>query len=276
MPDSGSDSQSDSGSDVERSPEATPQEIGAKLLEFYRFLTTLHYKPEDLKVPPPEGWPSISPEACGHFRSDYAIEVLRHLPYLTGDTQLHYKSKVLDYTAFSPQDFARRHQDDDEEEWWSTEGIVPAGDMVCLAAGYEDHGREFFLNVVECEVSEVLLRASDVGPVGLDQWISTMKESYRNLVLVPCPGRVTLDCYHTRMRGEREPRITEEEFRAQTEDWGTETDIHFVRQVYRDCGWPNAFRRDEAMTYLQPLLESIADENDDRWWQESDAENACR
>lgn len=52
------------------------------LLSFYRFLTALHYDITDLKVPPPEGWPGFTPGECAHFRSDDAIQVLRHLPYL--------------------------------------------------------------------------------------------------------------------------------------------------------------------------------------------------
>lgn len=67
----------------DRQPIYTPQQIGAMLLDFYRFLITLHYKPEDLKVPPPDGWPELTPERCQHFRGDFALQVIRYLPYFT-------------------------------------------------------------------------------------------------------------------------------------------------------------------------------------------------
>lgn len=31
-------------------------------------------------------------------------------------------------------------------------------------------------------------------------------------------------------------------------------------------GWPERFRYKEAMAYLLPVVEDIAEDNDDRWW----------
>lgn len=176
----------------------------------------------------------------------------------------------FDYTTFEYEHFDSRHQDLDQEEWWSKEGIVDAGWMVPLVEGYESGGREYFLNVLDGEVYEMILMRVDPGPKRLKVWIEEMQEDYRDLRLIPCPGRVTMDCTDVPERQDEDGRITEEQIRQQTEDWPTELDVQYVRQVYRDYGWPHAFRKDEAFAYMSQLLVSLEEENDDRYWEEKD------
>lgn len=199
------------------------------------------------------------------FKS-YAIYHI--LTYLNSSASFHYKCKLLDYTTFEYKNFGSRHQDKDREEWWSTESRVPASWMVPLAAGRGNGGSEFFLNIVDGEINEIILSSSTPGPIPLKIWIDEMQDAYSRLHLIPCPGRVTMDCRDVPERDERDGRITEDQFREQTEDWPTELDVQYVRQVYRDHGWPHAFRRDDATAYLRELLVSIEDENDDRYWEE--------
>jgi hypothetical protein len=61
-------------------------EVVASVTEFYTFLTThLHFHPSELKTPPPTGWPKITPHNSDDKRkSNTAIDLLRHLPYLPG------------------------------------------------------------------------------------------------------------------------------------------------------------------------------------------------
>jgi hypothetical protein len=54
---------------------------------------------------------------------------------------------------------------------------------------------------------------------------------------------------------ERETPITEKELLAQTDDWETELDVQYLRQVYRACGWPSAFSKDEAFDEVETLME---------------------
>lgn len=55
--------------------------------------------------------------------------------------------------------------------------------------------------------------------------------------------------------------ISEHEVRAQTEEWypGTNLDWQFVRQIYRQYGWPDNFRRDDAVNFLETLMEQDLD-----------------
>lgn len=265
--DSGSnDWDSPATSSLNNEPVYTPQQIGALFLDFYKFLTKLNYKPEDLKIPPPEGWPNITPESCHHFRCDYAIEVLRHLPYLDSPMDIHFRSKLMNYTRAAPDHFIKHHQDQDQQEWWSVECEVPAARMLPIALGYESYGHDIYLNVIDGEVSEVILAAFDPNPWPLEPWLEDMKEAYRTLRIIPCPGRITMDCTDNPERQEGAGRISEDEFRAQTDFWGSDLDAQYIRQVYRDFGWPDAFRQDEAFEYLHDLLVSIAEKDKYRKW----------
>ncbi|KAJ4110266.1 hypothetical protein NW768_012026 [Fusarium equiseti] len=103
--------------DSDESSESESESIEEPTPYFYNFLTTLHFDEKDLKVPPPEGWPHLTPEFCRHFKADHTIEVLRHLPYFDQRTKvnIHRGSTLLDYTSFTREDFenavdARRHE----------------------------------------------------------------------------------------------------------------------------------------------------------------------
>ena len=177
---------------------------------------------------------------------------------------------MLDYTTCEPRHFLSRHQDRDREEWWSTESRVPASWMLPLAPGCGSQASDFTLNVVDGEINERIFALGYAGPRGLEAWIEEMRELYARLRFIPCPGRETMDCRDVAERLAEDGRISEDEFRAQTEYWPTDLDVQYVRQVHRDYGWPDNFRREEAAAYLCPLLESIEEENEWRSWPEQD------
>lgn len=244
----------------EQEPRYTPEELGSIFLDFYRFLTILHYDGVDLKVPPPGGWPQITPESCAHFKSDYAIKVLRHLPYFVnrGTDYIHFKSRLLDFTALSYEDFeeqADRHED--TLEFWSNEGLQDPSDVVCLTQGFESFGRELWLIVKDCEMIEDMIEGDMLTAVPIETFFNNLKEQYRALKLIPAQGRITIEAGKT---PERESRISEEEVNAQTETWRTNLDVQYVRQIYRQHGWPDAFRKEEAFKaindWIAPLYKS--------------------
>jgi hypothetical protein len=59
-------------------------EVVASVTDFYNFLAThLHFEPSDLKTPSPTGWPKITQARFDFLgKSDKAIDILKHLPYL--------------------------------------------------------------------------------------------------------------------------------------------------------------------------------------------------
>ncbi|KAF5004429.1 hypothetical protein FDECE_9067 [Fusarium decemcellulare] len=231
----GSCEESDAGE-----PRYTPEELGALFLDFYRFLTTLHYDENDLKVPPPGGWPQITPESCAHFKSDYAIE-----------------SRLIDFTAFTPQDYEKHKSNYDGLEFWSDEGQVDPSDVVCIATGGESFARQLWLNVKDCQIHEDMVAGDMLDAAQVETFFENLKQQYRTLKLIPGRGRITIEA---EKMPEREGRITEEELRGQTKEWGTELDMQYVRQIYRQHGWPDEFRKQEAFKtiddWIDPLYET--------------------
>ncbi|KAF5670507.1 hypothetical protein FHETE_4414 [Fusarium heterosporum] len=213
-------------------PRYTPQELGALFLDFYKFLTTLHYNESDLKIPPATGWPQITRESSkfANFKSDYTLEVLRHLPYFNeGDpiTWFHYKSRLEDYTEIESSRL---------EFFQSLDADTPL-------AGKES-GSTYYLLVKECLIVEELGGGCGQGPpVAVEDFFERLRELYRTLNLIPGRNRETIEAWHI---PEIDRRITEEEVHAQTEEWGTELDIQYIRQVYRDHGWPLTLHWEEA------------------------------
>lgn len=255
----------DRAADMNRAPLYRPQQMAALLLDLYKFLSTLHYDPSDLKVAPAHGWPDLTPEHCAHFRGGYALQVLRYLPYLGGQPpqQLHYQCEVVDYTVVHRGWFVKHHMDSDtNDEWWSTLSQVPTAWMLPLALGVGVQASSFYLNVVDAEVCEVISGLGDAPPKPLATWVAEMKELFASLQLIPCDGKRSLVCKDVKDI----ERINEDEFRAEEGYFPTDLDVRFIRQVYRDYGWPKRFRYKEAMAYLLPLLEDIVEDNDDRWW----------
>lgn len=103
------------------------------MLDLCKFPATLHYNLVHLKIPPPEGWPQITPESCTHFKGDYAIQVLRHLPYFDSSDYFHVHSLLIDYKTLSRSWHEFYHQDKEDQEWWSIESEVPAGWILPIA-----------------------------------------------------------------------------------------------------------------------------------------------
>ncbi|KAG8670661.1 hypothetical protein FPOAC2_07488 [Fusarium poae] len=248
-------------SDGTTEPRYTPKELQAIFVDFYSFMTTLTYDKSHLKIPPPIGWPQITPESCGHYKSDYAIEVIRHLPYFDSNCKsyIHYKSKLVDLTGFSLQDFERHKGRYKNWEFWSSEGeLRDNGDVVCIAVGYESFGRELWLNVIDCEIFEDFHAGDMLDAVPVETFFANLREKYETLKLIPGKGRITIEAEDV---PEHVGRITEEEVNNQKEEWGTDLDIQYVRQVYRDHNWPRSFDLEAASlaidNWLDPSGESL-------------------
>jgi len=97
----------DDEEDVEDdTPFYTAEELGAIFLDFYKFLATLHYDLADLRIPPSGGWPDLPPDNLTGHKSEFAIKVLRHLPYFHSRASFHYKSRLMDFTSLGRKYFA--------------------------------------------------------------------------------------------------------------------------------------------------------------------------
>jgi hypothetical protein len=254
-PGSGSDSKASSKG---RIPVYTPLELAAIVLDFYEFLATLHYDRANLKIAPPGGWPSLTVEHCAGYKSNLAIEVLRRLPYFKNigrDVYVHYKSDLVDYTALGRKHFRDKNRwaeyadpDNFRDDWYDIELC----DVVFIAWGHESGGRDLMLDVRRGAIIEEEIRGNHVGVWDVRVYFDRMKEAYRSLQLIPC-----LDFEMVEAWDEDEPddEISIEEVLAQTDDWLTDLDTQYGRQIYRQHGWPDAFRKDDAKKAVDKLME---------------------
>lgn len=253
-----------------RDPPYTPQALADIFLDFYRFLATLHFNPADLKIAPPEGWPGISREIYPNWKSDYALEVIRRLPYFRSKAAVHYKCRLIDYTSFNPKELPQLDELLEDKEFWDDEGIVDPAHVICIASGFESFGRMLFLDVQSGMITEELIRADILPPQDIQDYFNELKDTYRSLKIIPCVGRITIKANRVPERNHSLDVITQDQVCAQEEEWGTELDIHYVRQLYRQYGWPDDFRRDEARMVLDELMSRIEEK---RWvWEPEDGE----
>ncbi|OAG04648.1 uncharacterized protein CC84DRAFT_1187660 [Paraphaeosphaeria sporulosa] len=187
------DEEEEEEEEEEYEPSYSVKELAEIVLDFYKFLATLHYDRSDLHIPPPEGWPlECLPKNVIRKKSSRTIELMRHLPYFKEakkSTHLHYKCKLYDYTDAEQHDGIR---------------------------------------------------------------------------LIPCPGRETEEAESV---PEREEHIDQSEVLAQELEWGTDLDWQFVRQVYREFGWPDAFRREEAVRVIEDFMALKSNERGE--WEEA-------
>ncbi|KAH7348560.1 hypothetical protein BKA65DRAFT_262299 [Rhexocercosporidium sp. MPI-PUGE-AT-0058] len=246
---------SESSTHSRQTPKYSAEELGAMFLDFYKFMATLHFDIKDLHIPPPGGWPTLIPPIYNTLKSPHAISTLQHLPYFSSPASIHYKSTLVDYMSMEPSFFT--------EPDWHEEAVTFANDegeevdprhVVAIAWGHESGGRDFWLNVWDGEVMEEEIRCQSNGSCDVWDFLEWLKREYLSLTLVPCVGKVTIEA-----RGveENEEVIREEDVCAQEEEWFTDLDVQYVRQLYRACGWPEEFRKEEAFEEIQKLMKKI-------------------
>lgn len=253
-----------SGSDFSQrtTPLYTADEISAMFVDFYEFLTTLHYDPAHLQIPPLEGWPTLTAEFCAPLASGYALEVMRRLPYFDEETRadIHYKSRLINYASYDRENF----QGYDRRvglEFYSARGEeVDPRYIICIAAGRESSGRDLFLNVMDGKITEDMIRMQQLDAVDIKPFLDSLREAYQTLKLIPCPGRVIIEAWDVEVGADE---ITKEQVISQEQEWGTELDVQYVRQVYRRHGWPWAFCRDEGMKSIDELMGLIVEQRGD-------------
>ncbi|KAK3322648.1 hypothetical protein B0H66DRAFT_639044 [Apodospora peruviana] len=245
----------------EEHPVYTPGELAAIFLDFYKFLATLHYDAADLKIAPEGGWPSLSPAACAAARvnkSAQALEVLRHLPYFQRHhptTAIHYKSILVDWSTVGAKGIKTFACIGDDETLETGDGDpVHERDLILISRGHESGGRRLCLDTWHGRIFEYAVRDDWVGNWDAVEYFTIMSDNYLNLRIIPCEGRVSLEiAYRVEERDPDEAEISLEEVLDQTDEGfgNAELDVQYVRQIYRQLGWPREFKRKEAVEFFE-------------------------
>lgn len=98
-------------------PRLSRDELATIIGDYYKFLVKFYIPESSIKFPPPEGWPSITPETTKGFpRSPAVIDLLKHLPHIDEKhagqmiTHINYKCDVADYSVMIPEQWAQDDQ----------------------------------------------------------------------------------------------------------------------------------------------------------------------
>jgi hypothetical protein len=279
------DHSSDEEENFEEEPPYSAQELGAIFLNFYKFLATLHYDPSDLKIPPSQGW-SVEklPQNVIKNKSDVMGEVMRHLPYFSKPKsnktpQLDWKCTLLSYIDPDEHENAEYREDftlgEMNADFMSDQGPVDQANLLVIAWGYESGGINLILDVVHGQITQDIIGVDVESPEDVQEYFDKKKTAFRAMKLIGCPGRETWLSDHVGpsdapIRQDRSEPITEEEVRAQSKKWGTDLDREYVKQVWKQHGWPDAFRREEAVKSIESFM---AFDRDRRYeWPEANSE----
>ncbi|KAH7316714.1 hypothetical protein B0I35DRAFT_261759 [Stachybotrys elegans] len=236
----------------------TAKDLAGIILDFYKFLTTLHYKEADLKIPPPGGWPDFPPACYSELKSPKVIELMKHMLYFSHAwTAIHYKSGLIDYLSMNPKWFTELDWREEDEEFIDSEGDpFDPRDVLFLAWGHESGGRDLVLDVRGGEIIEISIRMDTKDGEDINSYLENLKDEFRSFKLIPRTGCITYEAHDVE---ETEEEITEDDVAAQESEFGTDLDWQYVRQVYRQHGWPDAFRQEEAEAAIDRLEERIFD-----------------
>lgn len=250
-----------------REPVYTTQELVNIILDFYNFLTTLHFDAANLKTAPPEGWQNLTPEALSILdKSEYVLDLIRHIPYFKQSfwsIGFLYKSQLCDIPEYSLKDF-------EEEMWWaedyefvSTRGEEDGRHFIRLAEGRESGGRMVWLNAKDGEIIDCDIRGDPEDPVDIQVYFNSLKERYRKLKLFPGPPSIVTQEYEE--VPEDDDTITEQEFLEQGPEISVYENANFARKLYRRFGWPDTFQRDECWKEVGRLQDEMNDMDDSIW-----------
>ncbi|RGP60925.1 translation machinery-associated protein 64 [Fusarium sporotrichioides] len=250
-----------------REPAYSTQELVAILLDFYNFLTTLHFDPANLKTAPPEGWQNLTPEILSILdKSEYVLDLIRHIPYFKQSfwsVGFLYKSQLCDIPEYTLKDF-------EEEMWWTedyefvcTRGDADRRHFIRLAEGRESGGRMVWLNAKDGEIVDCDIRGDVEDPVDIQVYFDSLKERYRNLELFPGPPSIVTQEYEE--MPDSDDTITEAEFLEQGPEISIVENVDFGRKLYRRFRWPDAFQREQCWKEVERLQGKMNDMDDSIW-----------
>ena len=259
-------------------PRYTRDELVDMFTDFYSFLTKMHIGiPRDaLQIPPPGGWPNLTPEKCRAWgKTDFVVNLLAHMPYIkSGDRDydyIHFKSNLIDWSSVPDdgwgEDWLRHIEITASSEFVNPDGTkadrVPPH-IVSLATGYESGGRDILLDTEAGELIVEEIRCGLDFQDDVHDALVHIKDLYLNLHLIIVPGVEAIE----RSGSIKDIPITElpdpMAQRPEENYWPTETDIRWLRHIFRTHDWPSEnWRKEEAAQAVEAYLRFRQGNDDD-------------
>lgn len=251
----------------------------APFYEYYAFLGRLHILESAIKHPPPGGWPNITAESCsGVGKTDFAVDVLRHLPFIAEDGRqnfhnIEYKSDVVDYS----KDTRERLRDSEVHfglmiKYGSKSPVVEQ--TLVIALGNEDGGMVLYFDTRSGVMYEEIVQIGNGVRLPVREYFEYKMKQCRNLRQVFVPGE---DAYGGGFYEDEVPYDAAAMEKAgepsQPDEWFDlehQTDLDWVRHLYRKFGWPGkAWRKEEGLKAIAEYAERRNTEAE-RWEEEEE------
>lgn len=231
------------------------------LYDFYEFLQELKFDDDTIVYPPPGGWPEITQEVIAAYRkSDFAIQVLKHLPQLkSGDwSSVGYKSSAIDYRSMAraPQQSrdsdlrflsrmeeeyaptaAENDDNDSDDEFFAERDRLQ--DIIHIFNGHESFGEAILLDTMDGIMYEDLIRAGPGCSMSLEDFCCMQENSFTALEEVFGPNDEPVKSYD-KDKGEDGPDwdTIGQELEAAGEPKSNDGRYLWIGHLYTKHGWP--------------------------------------
>lgn len=235
----------------------------APFYEYYTFHGRLHIPESDIKHPPAGGWPNITLENCSGFgKSDFAVDVLRHLPYIVEDDQrrmnslnihnIDYKSYVLDYSMVTRQCFGCVGRVKKDIKYGELMHDHVTKHKVVISEGYQSGGIVLLLDTSTGEIFEEIVRDGPGETLPVRDYFALKMRQCKELRLVFVPGEDPHQSDHDEVEPPYDAAAMEEAGEPSSPEqyffFAEDKDVEWVRHLYRKFGWPGkSWQKEECL-----------------------------
>ncbi|KAH6694056.1 hypothetical protein F5X68DRAFT_200163 [Plectosphaerella plurivora] len=246
--------------------------------EYYEILQRLKFDDDSIDYPPPGGWPNITPEIFAPYgKTDFALSVLRHLPYTRGGTDwnsLGYKTDGCDFSTCATSSDVEGHVRwvDWHEAWLEENRLEDEGGadisaikhVVTLAMGHESGGIILLLDTFAGLIFEDEVRGDRRSVLSPREFCDMSRNRLERLEMVFRDHEENFELDYKEIekyQGDHGKLHTMQGYdRAQTDaDWepvpeddDDELDWHWIAHLYRKFGWPGKdYRREECKQAIE-------------------------
>ena len=265
-------------------------ECVAAFRDYFDFLTKMYLKPSEVLIPPKGGWPEITADSLQSLgKTDTVIDLLRHLPYISGGGDPRYHAQGFPSCYFADWTAVARRLITGGSDQYNAYKIETEGhyaeNVPAHVVGLTIGGRDNVVFLLDTELgnvtwtecpTEVQMNPSReqiedyayeyAPPNEADTWRSEsswaitdffelLKDHFRELRFIPRGSREVFDVYTTYV-----PEL--------------EGMLEMLQGIYREHGWPDLdhYRKQECLEAVQMAMEDQYPDRADRRDDEGDVE----
>jgi len=257
--------------------------------EYYEFLQRLKFPENSVKYPPPGGWPNIIPENFALYdKTDFAISVLKQFPFIddhgwpaSNETNVGYKSNVIDFSVVSEQDTNRVDLDWPEEileedrlnpNYDDEEKITGIRHVTTLVGGHESGGICLLLDTFAGIVFEEEVRGDPRSRLSPRDYCDKRMERLRKMDEIFYGHEETweLNAWDVDEYPQRPAEYDHEQTAADGEPAPrTGCKFHWIAYLYHKFGWPGKdYRKEDCLEAIRDFCDRWQLAEDQIWLQE--------